>query len=851
MAQPMPWENDAIVSQSNGPLPSPPKPQNEPKDPLEQRYKTLQIQKMQQDIATQQAKSATQQAGGDAVSKLTGVIDQIDKVAIDSADNNGLFETGATGSMMRSFGPAGTAAYDLDASIKKIDANAAFDALQKMREASPTGGALGSITEKELELLRSTVANLDPNQSQPAFLAALADAKKTYLDRLRAIDPAAADMYAQRKGIRWNDRGEAILYSMDGQDNRAEQDPMGIRSGNQPPPPGGPGGPSGGLDPRSYDPTGLSGLGDLAVQGMSAGLSDEASGIGGAISSLMLGQDPVAGYRRDRDAARLNLEQARKAWPIMGTAAELLGGGGGARVAGGSNALGGALRQGAGLGGLAGFGYGEGNGSVPNALLGAVGGAALGGALHGVNALASRRAPGAASELSQAATRQGVDLLPADAGGPVARAITTGAKASPLSVSPIVKAAERQQGQMAQATRRVADGQGAVADTDIVGQGVRNAAERFTKDTAARGSRLYSRAGEAAKGVRIKPVQTLDSINAYIARVKNNPAAGDGAVAELEKFRDNIAGGVNVEGLRDARTTLSNGVYDGKLRSGSEQAMWKDILGNLSSDIENGLASVGKQDAAQMFRRADAFWKDRVEHIDQVLQPILGKGRGGEEVLAAVERMTRGQGGGNARLSRLLANMTPEEAGQLRGTIINRLGRANPGAQDADGAAYSAATFLTNWNKMTPQAKASLFADGKLRADLSDIAKLAEGMKVSQQMANHSNTGIAVASNIGAQAALATQHPVAMALGAGAQYLTGRLMASPGFARALARSAKMPPNAATKSLRSVLATIAANDNAVAGDANALGAFLSNQLSKSPGQAAAQDPGDSRRVPPQQ
>jgi hypothetical protein len=232
----------------------------------------------------------------------------------------------------------------------------------------------------------------------------------------------------------------------------------------------------------------------------------------------------------------------------------------------------------------------------------------------------------------------------------------------------------------------------------------------------------------------------------------------------------------------------------------------------------------------------------------------MGRGRGGEEIVGALESMSRGKSGGNARLSRLLSNMTPQEAGQVRATIIERLGQATPGAQGAEGTAYSAATFLTNWNKMTPQAKASLFSNKDLRADLNDIATLAEGMKASQSMANTSNTAIALTSSLGTGAhgyGLAV-NPIATILGAGAQYLTGRLMASPGFARMLAKTAKMPPEVAQKSIRHRLATLAANDNALAGDAKALGEFIADQASKSPGSvAASEDARDSRREPPQQ
>lgn len=423
------------------------------------------------------------------------------------------------------------------------------------------------------------------------------------------------------------------------------------------------------------------------------------------------------------------------------------------------------------------------------------------------NALASLRG-GGTSPLMQAADRQRVELLPSDTGGPAARAITAGTRASPLSVTPVVRQAQRQQTQMRDATNRVVQNQGGAVDSDLAGEAIRSAGQRFTQRTSQRASRLYDRANQAAAGVTIRPQQTIQRLDEYIARVQNDPSAPPGAVADLQRFRTNVENGVNVAGLRDARSRLSQGVYNGQLRSGAEQAMWKDILSNLSTDIDAGLRAANNNRAANLFRQADEFWKARVEHIDQVLEPILGAGKSGEDIVSAVEAMTRGGRGGNARLSRLLSEMNPDEAMNVRATVIDRLGRANPGAQNAEGNAYSSATFLTNWNKMTPQAKASLFPDSQLRRDLNDIATIADGVKQSQSMANFSNTGVAIGANVGVGTGALLTNPVTTLLGAGSIYLTGRLMASPRFARILAKTARQSPRAAQRTFTEELATLA-------------------------------------------
>jgi hypothetical protein len=135
-------------------------------------------------------------AGVTALMTLGRVIGQIDAIRNDVAGDGqtGWGETGFTGSTLRDW--AGTAAYDLQRAINTIDANSAFSALAEMRAASPTGAALGQVTEKELELLKSTIASLDPDQGQETFLSQLDIARRHYQTLL---SQAAMDVGPEEK----------------------------------------------------------------------------------------------------------------------------------------------------------------------------------------------------------------------------------------------------------------------------------------------------------------------------------------------------------------------------------------------------------------------------------------------------------------------------------------------------------------------------------------------------------------------------------------------------------------------------------------------------------------------------
>ncbi len=490
------------------------------------------------------------------------------------------------------------------------------------------------------------------------------------------------------------------------------------------------------------------------------------------------------------------------------------------------------------------------NGAGPMGQLaaGLAGGIAGFGGANALSGLVGKSA-GAPNALLQAAGRQGVDMLPADVGGPMTRRLTGAAAQAPVSAGPVVNAAQRSTTQTGNALARTAANQGEVMTTDVAGEQVRKAGQEYVKNESARIGRLYDTAGAAAKGVKIKPNQALSEIDSQIARFSEIGDVGKPIVKSLQSLRSGIEGGVSVQGMRDARTLLSQGVYDGKLRSNQEQKLLGDIIEKLSSDIELGLQNAGRGEAARTFKRADTLWRERIQHIDEVLEPVVGKAKSGEDVLKAVEGMMRGTNGGAARLRGVMKEMPPEQAGNVRATIIDRLGKAGAGAQDETGSAFSSATFLTNWNKMTPQAKAVLFSEDKLRGNLDDIAKIASATKQAQRYANHSNTSGAITGNIAGLLGIGYVSPAAAAAGLGGQYLTGKLLASPRFTAWLARAPKNPET----QLRYVeqLGVIASKEPAIAGDARAIQQFLTERLTGSPGRAAASEQDkDGRPKPPQ-
>ena len=92
------------------------------------------------------------------VERAKRIVSDIDAVLPDVTDLN----TGISGKTLLNI--AGSGAYNLQQSLDTIKSNIAFNELQEMRAASKTGGALGSIAVRELDLLEKTLGSLDIGQ---------------------------------------------------------------------------------------------------------------------------------------------------------------------------------------------------------------------------------------------------------------------------------------------------------------------------------------------------------------------------------------------------------------------------------------------------------------------------------------------------------------------------------------------------------------------------------------------------------------------------------------------------------------------------------------------------------------
>jgi hypothetical protein len=129
--------------------------------------------------AQEDAARANEAKDASASTKRDVVLQDLDR-ALASIGNNPALTTGLGAQLTGGIG--GTPARNVAALLDSVRANIGFDQLQQMRDASPTGGALGQVTEKEQSLLQSVLGSLETTQDQQQLSENLRRLRNIYLE---------------------------------------------------------------------------------------------------------------------------------------------------------------------------------------------------------------------------------------------------------------------------------------------------------------------------------------------------------------------------------------------------------------------------------------------------------------------------------------------------------------------------------------------------------------------------------------------------------------------------------------------------------------------------------------------
>ena len=376
---------------------------------------------------------------------------------------------------------------------------------------------------------------------------------------------------------------------------------------------------------------------------------------------------------------------------------------------------------------------------------------------------------------------------------------------APTSAGVINRFAERQAEDIGGGLQRLANSTSANASAERAGRAVERGADSLQQNTSATKRALYWQADQFIPGSTPVAMGNTWQALTEMTRPTAGAAATTGAMANqgLIRLRDNLMkdlsagnGQIPYEALKSIRSRIGEQMTDYSMQPETSTRELRRLYASLSRDMETAAQAQGPE-AVRAARRANNYTRAAADRMEQV-QRVIDKQGGPERVYNAVLEGTRD---GGTTLRAVMQSLPKDGQRAVTAAVIKRMGMATPGAQDAAGDVFSASTFLTNWNRVSPEAKRALFDryGPQYSRDMDRIARVADNIKTgSRVLANPSGTANrAAALTYGASLVASMFDPTLLStgglVGSGvAANITARWLTNPKVVRRLAQATEVP-----------------------------------------------------------
>lgn len=371
------------------------------------------------------------------------------------------------------------------------------------------------------------------------------------------------------------------------------------------------------------------------------------------------------------------------------------------------------------------------------------------------------------------------------AGGKVRSMTSAALEKVPFAGSVIAKDATRFVGEVERAFDGLSAQVGKAQGANAAGEALQAGANKFVAEFKDRSGRLFNDVGaKIPADTLVQSPDTLKAIREAFAPFADKPElARRLGLDKWANIATDLEGGLSWEAASALRSSIGKSV--GKLNgpmADMDGGRLKQVYGTLTADLEKAAIAAGPE-AEKAWRRANNYYRRGAERIESALDKTI-KADSPERAFEAFEAMTKeGRSSANAnRLYKIKNAMPAQEWDTVAASIVDRLGQVSAGQKGADGGGFSPAAFLTNWNKMSPEAKSILFPP-EVRKEMNKLAEVAEGSKRANAERNFSNTG-----QINAALLVAGGGAVDLGLTATAltgSYLGAKALTNPRMLRAL------------------------------------------------------------------
>jgi len=346
--------------------------------------------------------------------------------------------------------------------------------------------------------------------------------------------------------------------------------------------------------------------------------------------------------------------------------------------------------------------------------------------------------------------------------------------------------------------------------SESAGRAIERGVETFNNNAKAMRQALYWRLDKLMpSGTKVTLPNTQRALADLTTPVRGAEATTGAMVnPAIKRMADNLAqdlatggGTMPYEAMAKLRSRVGQELEGAALYPTDKPIQeYKRLYSALSMDMEAAARAQGAA-AAKAAARANDYTRASIERLE-TLRRVVDRNGGPEKVFRAV---MEGSSEGATTLRAVMKSLPDDGQKALTAAVIRRMGLAAPGAQNAAGDAFSANTFLTNWNRLSPEARRTLFDryGPGFSEDMDRIARVADNIKSGSEVyRNPSGT----ANKVGALGYLGS---LGLALGTGqkdtvywllaggmAAHATARAMTNPKFVRWLAQSTEVPVSSA-------------------------------------------------------
>ena len=355
-----------------------------------------------------------------------------------------------------------------------------------------------------------------------------------------------------------------------------------------------------------------------------------------------------------------------------------------------------------------------------------------------------------------------------------------------------------------------------VAVGRIINQGIKdgvNASNGFVGRIHSRSGSLYGELDKyLPKDKGIKLDTTVSKLKELVSPVKG---AEKTSIVFKNQFLDDVLKGLETDlakgggtlpyqAVKSVKGKIGNKIGSFDLINPVDKAQLKTIYGALSEDIK--IALKGNTKGLNALTRANNYYNSSLKRIDNYLAPI-SKIADPDKISSLL--LNTGKEGAS-RLNAIKKSLTTDQYNVFLSNVIERLGRIQPG-QALSGelfegtGKFSSETFLTNYSRLSKQAKDALFS-GKgwtkgMKKDFDEIVNISNFIRESgKTFRNPSGTADRLVGQgilFGSAGTAFTGNPafiLSVPLIIGGANVSARLMTNPSFIKWLAQGIRIGGN---------------------------------------------------------